>query len=137
MQTTEYRGPKYQAHRDVKDVAKDIRKDIKQTVKDGYLPGDPVKYSVTIERFSGGRAINVTIKNWPTPARRWVADLRGTYGGGYERTHEAQSAMVLLESIVDAYNRDNSDTMTDYFDVAFYSSIDFDFATTPRPEGAR
>lgn len=137
-QTRGYVGSRYQRGRDVTDIAKDIRKDIKESVKAGAIPGAPVKYSVTTSRFSGGTSIEVTIKHWPEPARVWVADETSSpYQGGYRFTSHAACTKAAIEGIVARYHRDNSDSQTDYFDVNFYSSVGFDYLTTPDAEGAR
>lgn len=130
-------GSRYQYGRDVKDIAKDVRRDIKESIKAGALPGDPVRYSVRIERFSGGQAIRVDIKHWAEPARVWDANLRGTYDGGYRYTSFADTTLAVIKAIVARYHRDNSDSQVDYHDVNFYYSVNFDFATTPDAVGAR
>jgi hypothetical protein len=41
-------------------------------------------------------------------------------------TPEARAIYDKVDSITNAYNRDNSDIMTDYFDVDYYGTVTFD-----------
>jgi hypothetical protein len=41
-------------------------------------------------------------------------------------TGEAKAVYEKVDSIVNAYNRDNSDIMTDYFDVDYYGTVQLD-----------
>lgn len=115
---------------DVADIAKLVRADIKAAVKAGEIPD--VKYGVRIERFSGGTAIrvNTTIPGpdgVPSTDPRSVAYQRDggmTYGRTY--TVEMSALSDKLQGIVDAYNFDDSDSMTDYFHVRFYSSVNIE-----------
>jgi hypothetical protein len=47
-------------------------------------------------------------------------------------TDDARSAKMTLERIHNAYNHDGSEIQSDYFDVRYYGSIEFE-----SPEGAR
>ena len=38
----------------------------------------------------------------------------------------AMEVVVTLDAILDAYNHDGSDPMTDYYDVRYYSHVSFD-----------
>jgi hypothetical protein len=125
-------GSKYDGSLDVKEIAKLVRADIKQAVKDGTLPGAPVKYSVRIERFSMGQAINIRIKNWPGPTTLPQDFTHDKYGAFQGLTPEANAAKATLQAILDAYNHDGSDVQSDYFDVNFYGGAEFDWQTTPK-----
>lgn len=84
---------------DVKDIAKLIRAELKEL---------PYKTSVKIERYSMGRSINVDV-----------------YLPAYP-THEEQDPIrKAIRAVTDQYNFDNSDPMTDYFSVNFYSNVSF------------
>lgn len=127
--TNEFRGAKYAAteHLDLADVAKLIRTDIKAQV-----PG--VKASVRISRYAGGQSLRVDVKSVPegvevANAERVRFDLEH---GPYAYTHlpllsvEGEAILAKLRAIVSAYNRDNSDIQSDYFDVRFYSNCTFE-----------
>lgn len=138
---------------DTAAIAKLIRKDIKTAIKDGLLP-ERWKYSVKIDRFSGGSSIGVSVKDcadaWVTcPGYKigskrefeggWTATGCGDpwckAGGEFKDrpearehdvlTEEAQVAKMTLDRIHSAYNHDGSDSMTDYFDVNYYGHVDF------------
>jgi len=137
----ESRGAKYDATKslDVAEIAKRMRAEIKAlNLRAGF------KISVTIQRFSGGRSIDIRVREVPADFRYW-SDAAASYekqfgagcGGGLWRfpggpkdQHSAEYIDVesKLEAIHGAYNRDNSDSMSDYFDVRYYGSVGFDGA---------
>lgn len=96
-------GTKYEETKDldIKDIAKLVRTDLKQAYPD-------YKFSVRIERFSMGQAINVEVFNTGVD-NRWE--------------DEGRALQQKLEKIIDAYSYDNSDPMTDYFHTRFYSHV--------------
>jgi hypothetical protein len=125
----ERRGSKFDRGLDVVEIAKRVRKELKSA----DLPVG-LKWSVTIKRFSGGQSIDVALTEWPRsiPAFNpeyirvrldhpddWYLDehRRGFQG---TRSTELKRALEVAEQILQAYNRDNSDSMSDYFDVHFY-----------------
>lgn len=126
----EFRGSKFEAGRDVKDIAKAVRKDIAAAIKAGELPA--MKTSVTIERFSGGCALRVKVKEIAGGALN-PDHVRANAANPYRHEFDlpprylphAKAALETLKKIVRAYKRDASDSMVDYFDVNFYDSVDF------------
>mgnify|MGYP003124182558 CR=1 FL=1 len=111
-------GNKYQEVKnlDVKDIAKLIRTDLKQ-FKD-------CKFSVSIQRYSGGRSVHVKLMS-TTNLKRFVnVHYNST---DKDRLNFSKDFKERLESIVNQYNYDKSDPMTDYFNVNFYSHIDIDY----------
>ena len=135
----EFRGGKYDSKRSVKDCAACIRADIKAAVKAGTLPRG--KYSVAMRHH---RAIVVTIAGvqFIVLNRARVA-LEAAHPCTYPRDSrlEVYSAMgkALLkrvESMVNAYKRDNSDTQSGYFDVNFYDDVKFDWEWTKEQRAA-
>lgn len=132
------------------EIAKLMRADIKEAVKFGLLPGAPVKYSVRVHNYAGGRSINIDVRGW-TDA--WV-DCEGWVWREGRREHchnvwckaagehkdlpgaevhqvlseEASVAQMTLQRIHDAYNHDGSDSMTDFFDVSYYGQVNFETA---------
>lgn len=109
-------GSKYEEtkHLDIKDIAKLVRQDIKKAVSSGQLA--KAKYGVRIRRYAGGRSLDVAIKNFDFPLR----------GEDHLLTDVASATLQFVRNLVDAYNFDHSDSMTDYFHVRFYGSVDFD-----------
>lgn len=128
----EYRGSKYDATKglSLKEVAKRIRQDIKQMIAAGTLPKG-LKVSV---RMDGYNALRVNVMAVPESVRVYNPDYaRATknftdYSNpdvyGYRAiaryTEEFNRILETLDANTNSYNRDNSDTMTDYFDVRFY-----------------
>lgn len=107
---------------DIADIAKLVRKDIKAAVKTGLLPAD-VKYGVRIERYSLGQSINVRATLPDRPAR--VQDDYA-YPGHYGYTTEATQIMAVLRRIVESFNYDNSDMLSDYFSQRFFAHVNVD-----------
>ena len=70
-------GPKYEAGMDIKDIAKLVRKEIKD-----YF-GPNIKYSVTIDRFSGGRALRAYLVDVAPGFYFWKANPDYNPDGGY------------------------------------------------------
>lgn len=136
------------------EIAKLIREDIKTAIREGLLPAH-WKYSVRSRSFAGGCSIDVRIKNcadaWQAcdgtkpgskhyyPDGTWVAtgcpdvwckaralpEYAHAARTHYVLTPEAMAANMTLERIHGAYNHDGSDIMTDYFDVNYYGTVDF------------
>lgn len=126
--TTEFRGTKYQEDLSTVAIAKAVRADVKAAIADGELPKG-IKVSVTCQSFAGGSSISATIKAFPgkvlNPAR-----VYGDAIGFWEQrsrllyTQPVSRAVAVLESILKSYQRDDSDSMTDYFNCNFYDHVD-------------
>lgn len=131
-------GDKYETTKslDVAEIAKLVRKDIKSCKKIGVIPKG-AKVSVRISRFSGGTSIDMTIREVPGMQVHNPAWL--DWGINPETKHKAYPTLVelprytpeakdlkeTLTSIVNRYNYDKSDSMTDYYNVRFYEHITF------------
>lgn len=148
---------------DTAEIAKLIRQEIKAAVREGLLP-ERWKYSVSTERFAGGSSIDARVKNcadaWMLcPGYRidtrhdyedgsWTATGCGNpwckAGGEFKDregaedhdvlTEEAGIAKMTLDRIHGAFNHDGSDSMTDYFDVNYYGTVNFQDARSARWE---
>jgi hypothetical protein len=104
-------------------------------VKAGMIPTG--KYSVTISRYSGGQSLNVKIRELKTlkliqnPERiRLERDEPHRHHNIPRWTEEGKRIQDLLQALVDAYNYDRSDAMSDYFDKNFYGFVDYDYDFT-------
>jgi hypothetical protein len=119
-------GTKYQAGRDIAEVAKLVRKDLKAAQVAGELPTDAT-FAVRVDRFSGGQSLDVTIIGMPDSWTYNQPGLEPNYAeyipahGG--QTDQATAAVRKIERIVFAYNYDGSDIQSDYFNVNFYSRV--------------
>jgi hypothetical protein len=126
-------GSKYAMTRGLSyaQIAQLIRSDIKHAVSEGRLPAN-AKYSVRTRTFSGGGAIDVVLKDLPGA---WVPQDDAKCAGGWCNTHDyhydgcpaaehlsttAANALEVLREIHSSYNYNDSDSMTDYFDVNYY-----------------
>lgn len=132
----EVRGSKHDATRnlDIAEIAKRMRTDIKAL---GLASG--IKTSVRIQRYSGGQSIDVRITALPDGFRilsekfaSWRKQFperehRFPGGAAEQRSAEYHQLVEQLQRVHGAYNRDNSDSMTDYFDVRYYGSVGLDW----------
>lgn len=139
-------GVKYEATKDLRraDIAKLIRADIKAAKAAGVLPAR-WGYTVQTRGFAGGGAIDVGIVDcpdaWveedlarcPIDGRTGEKECQPNYhrGGGWNQcpgarhlTDEATAARTAVQAIHDAYNFDDCDTMTDYFHVRYYGTVE-------------
>lgn len=116
-------GSKYLATQnlDVSEIAKLLRTEIKDGVKAGELP--TAKYSVRIERFAGGQSIDISVKDIPFRIRATAAEKAAEQGAPRWATPAARELEDKLEGMLQAYNRDDSDSQTDYFNVKFYGHV--------------
>lgn len=114
-------------YRDIKDIAKDVRQNLKETFPD-------CKFSVSIERFSGGQAMDVVLLEAPFEVFRRDCEYRLT-GDGYLQVNHywidennvltmmAKAVLKKVVKIANLWNWDNSDSQTDYFDVNYWLQL--------------
>jgi len=98
-------GSKYEATKDldITEIAKLVRKDIKNLFSN--FPS--VKISVRVERYSMGQSLHVKADNT----------------GLVERSTEARAVEANMKTLVNQYNFDDSDHMSDYYHVRFHSNV--------------
>ena len=117
MRTMAREGSKYTGYRDAALIAKDIRADIKAAKAAGEIPAD-VKVSVRCEKYSGGQSVRVTLSGWAA-GDIWDEERRVM--------PRAEQVRRKIDAMREAYNRDASDPMVDYYDVTYYGSTDWDW----------
>lgn len=111
------------------EIAKLMRKDIKEAQKRGQIPTF-AKICVRVYHHS---SIEITVTQWQgsayTEEYKAIANqysvLKHMHIQRY--TDALQTTMQVLEDIHCAYNRNNSDTTTDYFDVNYYGVVKVDY----------
>ena len=142
----EVRGAKHDATRnlDIAEIAKRMRADIKAL----NLPTG-TKTSVRIQRYSGGQSIDLRITGLPegfqllsdkhASWRKQFPNQEHRFPGGVEdqRSEAYHQLKQQLERVHGAYNRDNSDGMTDYFDRRYYGSVELDWQLRRTLEAAQ
>jgi len=117
-------GAKYDRSLSTTEIARRFRADVAAEKKAGRLPRE-LKLSVKTRYYSGGSSIDVRIKGLPAgfPVRnREVAPTAGTL----RFAPELRELKERLQGLLDAYNFDGSDSMTDYFHVNFYGWVEVD-----------
>ena len=127
----ETRGSKYAATRDLPltEIAKRMRADIKAGQSAGAIPAG-LKVSVRVVHHS---SIDMRVTAAPDGFAFWspafLIHQHETDNGPWrlfdgERLSPAwRAAKDRLDAIHGSYNRDNSDSMTDYFDVRYYGDV--------------
>lgn len=136
MTNTVY-GIKYNSKLSTKDIASIIRQEIKEEIKQGNLP--KAKYSVRKDSYN---AIRVYISNVQSPKLMFnphhilfQKENPSFYTGNLPIFHEARErytpegkrVLAKLETMLQAYNYDGSDSQSDYFNVNFYATVQFDW----------
>jgi hypothetical protein len=124
-------GAKYDKALDIAEIAKRVRADLKALVKARTIPQG--KYSVTIQRFSGGCSLKVKMDQLTSPSLmlnpervKFEKENPHAFPGHLPQFSSAGKALLnTVESVVNAYNFDGSDTASDYWNVNFYGSVDF------------
>jgi len=122
-------GAKVGEYKDITDIAKAVR----EFVKTKYPKS---KFSITTEKYSGGRSLSVTLMSAPfnpiVDDKFWSVstDNKKYYSVNqfYIETSEALSgeAKKVFSEIREFYNQfnyNNSDPQTDYFSVGFYETL--------------
>ena len=132
QEETKKAGSKYDRDLDIKDIAKLVRKELatEYPIKEGW------KFSVKIDRYAGGQSMDVSIISIPENVYAYDAEAYDIHfqimngeGGAWDAMKLTDNFKKILDdvkAIQDQYNYDNSDTMTDYFDVNFYGHVALD-----------
>lgn len=123
-----FEGAAYQVTRnlDITEIAKRIRVNLRNAQELGALPAE-MTFSVKVDRYAGGQAVDVDLSGMPDTWTYVSPGLEPNYAentpwhGGYSPA--AKSASTYVKSMVESYNRDDSDAMVDYFDVHFYGHV--------------
>ena len=104
----DFEGSKYQETKDIygSPLVKMIKDDIKSQLPKEY------KVLARKETYAGGWSIHFTIKN--TGIEKYA---------GADYTEEWKALYAQVHEIIESYNYDSSDMMSDYFSVKFYSDI--------------
>lgn len=105
-------GAKYEETKDIhgSDLVLLIKKALREQLPKTY------KVLARKETYAGGWSIHFTVKN------TGIDYYKRTEFGSYE-TQEHKDLVAKVQKIVDQYNFDDSDIMTDYGHVRFYSHI--------------
>jgi hypothetical protein len=118
---------------DVVEIAKRMRTFIKSARKLGVAGGGidlpaEARVSVKVDRYSMGQAVRVVITApvaWvyvaPGAPCNFIGDANCPTFGGH--TLAAQVAVRIIRAELDRYNRDNSDSMSDYYDTWFHADV--------------
>ena len=120
-------------YRDIKDIARSVRSELKVAFPE-------CKFSVTIDRFTGGQALAVSLIEAPENAlangsqyeqinhytvrrysyNEYISNLRGQ---APKMTEYGYLIMKAADRIANMENWDESDPMVDYFHCNYYLSL--------------
>lgn len=123
------RGSKVDEIRDIKDIAKAVREYVKKKYPD-------CKFSVKIERYSGGQSMSVTLLEAPfnplLNENNWQVSSTGNKYYSVNHYHFERNESLTPEAIelfkdvrnfYNQYNYNHSDSQSDYFNVRFYETL--------------
>ena len=121
-------GSKYDSSLSTKEIARRFRQDVRDAKRGGALPKG-LKVSVRIRYGVTTTAIDATITALPgirIMSPDWDPNNLG--GSASERfTPDARRIRNQLDTMLQAYNYDNSDARIDHFDVKFYGRVAYDW----------
>lgn len=118
-----YVGTRYERSRSVAETARQVRSRLKDLTASGWLPPG-LKYSVRTRRGGWSSMLHVTVQGLGDERIYAPHDETAPYSRRY--TDEAEELRRRVTDVVDDFNADRSDSMTDYFDVDFYSRVDLE-----------
>lgn len=131
-------GSTYDKTLSTKEVAKKIREQIKADKKAGNLPKG-LKVSVRYKSFSGGTSIDLTVTAvdfqhmntarviWENENPNQIADYEADPELRERYSLKGREVLKRLQSLMDGFNYDGSDSMVDYFNVNFYGHANYDW----------
>lgn len=111
------KGDLYTGYRDITSINKDARAEFKRAQKAGYIPRS-LKFSVTGDKYSGGQSMSVNVTG--VDQESLVAQDEGRLG---RYSPEGKELNRRISSIAEAWNRDDSEAMVDYFDNTYYCHV--------------
>lgn len=103
---------------DAAEIAKHIRADVKSAYDAGLLPAGTT-VAVTTDKYSMGQSINMVLRGVPDNKVRSFMRLPEA-GEVNEWTPYSKALDKVMERLVDAYNKQDVDSMTDYSHVRYY-----------------
>jgi len=121
-------GSKYSLTKDmdIKEIAKLVKKELDIEFSDW-------KFSVKIDRFSGGQSLRVSIIDMPYTPFSEVVDnaYKSNENPNETRFDSIYNKQYLkdsekIKSTINQYNMDDSNSQVDYFHTNFYSSVNLD-----------
>ena len=115
-------GEAYEPDLDVVEIAKRVRSQLRKEAKSKHSPLSGAKASVRIERYSMGRSINVRL-DLPFQVDNPNYDPMGIASERLVLTPAASTAKGAAQSLLDSFNFDGSDSMTDYYHVNFHAGV--------------
>lgn len=104
-------------------IAKGVRADIKSAYDARLLPAGTT-VSVKVEKYSGGQAINVTLRGLPN-SDVYEPDEDGDTSYG-PRTPYAVATKRLLQEITDAYNNRDVNGQIDEYNVVYWGHVELE-----------
>lgn len=141
-----WQGENYELSKDIKDIAKEVRAYVKKNYKE-------YKFSVRIERYSGGQSMSISLMSGPIDAilgyysEEWQNDFivvvkketptyiqYNQYHDDYNEEHASlrggyvihEKVITMMKDVIgfaQRFNYNDSDGMIDYFNTNFYLHV--------------
>ena len=131
-----FTGTKYNSQMSTKEIAKAVRDEVKAALKSGALPAG-AKISVRLDQGSTSSSIYVTLKELPEGvccpySEEYLAYYKEAKPRGFVDPFRGESRYIPLVAdmlkklgeMLNAYNRDRSDTQSDYFNRRFWDHVE-------------
>ena len=150
LQTTGYTANAWKGNK--RDAVQNMSlKDIAKTIKKEALKkyGDKIKLSVKTDHFANGCSIDATITayaggdvlskealewqagNQNSPFKTWLRDdPQLSKGYDWDAPYYSRELSKIIESIDEigkSYNKEDCDSMIDYFNVDYYWGVDIEY----------
>lgn len=135
----QFTGEKYNTKMTTKEIAKAVRDEVKAALKSGALPAG-AKISVRLDQGSTSSSIYVTVKELPEGVccpftAEYLTYYKEARPRGFVEPFRGENRFVppvakmlrTLEEMLNAYNRDRSDTQSDYFNRRFWDNVSLDY----------
>lgn len=116
-------GGNYKGWIDATEAAALVRKELKAAQEGNYLPSG-LKFSVTRDKYSGGQSVRVTIQGLPDADR--LDPVETNQWGDPADRREVRELRRRVEGITNAWNDQDIDSQTDYFNVVYYGSVNIE-----------
>ena len=114
-------GERFTGYPNVTEVAKECRLELKKAQAAGYLPAD-LNFRVTVDKYTGGQSMRIEVIGLNDKQILEQDHLYARHG----YTEDALELRNRVDTIADACNKQDIDSQSDYFNVAYYSHVELE-----------
>lgn len=113
-------GSNFEGFLDATEVASRVRAELKKAQAANYLPAG-VSFSVTRDKYAGGQSVNVEVRGIPDADR--LDPVEKNDWNDPVDCPEANELHDRVDSITNAWNRQDRDSSSDFHNVAYSSRV--------------